>query len=297
MEGTFGDVVTAMITPFTDSLELDADGIAPLVEYLIENGSDSLVVSGTTGESPTLTRGEKLELFRRVVDVVRRMGRGKVVAGTSSYDTAESVELTRSAVDIGVDGILAVTPYYSRPPQRGLITHFTRIADAAGIPVLLYDIPGRTGRAIDLDTMARLAEHPNIIGVKDATHSAAHVADVVATCGDAFEVYSGDDAMTLPYLSVGARGVVSVASHVAGAQISEMIRAFKSGDVDGARKLHLELLPLFKVLFEDSSPIPVKAAVGMAGLPAGECRPPLAPMEAGLEAKLREVVTPYQDST
>ncbi len=293
MEGIFGDVVTAMITPFKDDGSLDRDGVEVLVEYLLENGSDALVVSGTTGESPTLTNDEKLDLFELVVAAVKDNGRGKVIAGTSSYGTVESVRLTAAATEAGVDAILAVTPYYNKPPQRGLEAHFTAIADVTDKPVMLYDIPGRTGTAIQLDTMRRLSEHPSIIGVKDATHDAAHVADVLAACGDDFEVYSGDDALTLPYLSVGARGVVSVAAHVAGSQIAEMIRAYKDGDVASARKLHFELLDLFKVLFEDASPIPVKAAMRMAGLPAGPTRLPLPPIEEALEAKLAAVVSPF----
>lgn len=291
MEGTFGDVVTAMVTPMRDDYSLDLDGAATLARHLLDHGSDALVVSGTTGESPTLGAGEKLDLLRAVVEATR--GRGKVMAGTSSYDTAESAKLTEAATAAGADGILAVTPYYSRPPQRGLVTHFRAIADSTDKPVLLYDVPGRTGRSIEMPTYLELAAHPRIIGLKDATGSAVHVAQVVAACGDAFEVYSGDDAQTLPFLSVGARGVVSVASHVAGTQIGEMVRAYKSGDVNAARKLHLELLPLFTVLFEDSSPIPVKAAVAMAGLPAGPPRAPLAPIEPALEAKLRSIVEPF----
>lgn len=292
MQGSFGDVVTAMITPFGPESDLDLDGAARLVRHLLSHGNDGLVVSGTTGESPTLSREEKLDLFRAAVDAAAGSG-GRIVAGTSSYDTAESVRLTEAATAIGVDGILAVTPYYNRPPQRGLLAHLRAIADATDKPVLLYDIPGRTGRAIELETYEALAAHPRIIGVKDATGSCTHVADVIATCGEAFEVYSGDDAMTLPFLSVGARGVVSVAGHLAATQIGDMVRAYRSGDVDGARKMHMELRGLFEILFEDASPIPVKAAVAMAGLPAGPVRPPLAPVEADFAAKLERVVSRF----
>ncbi|MCC7075824.1 MAG: 4-hydroxy-tetrahydrodipicolinate synthase [Acidimicrobiia bacterium] len=294
MEGTFGDVVTAMITPFGEDLSLDVDGAARLARALLESGSDAVLASGTTGESPTLSFDEKAELFRAVVDAAAGAGAGKVLAGTSSYDTAASVRLTTAATEIGVDGILAVTPYYNRPPQRGLEIHFRAIADATDLPVILYDIPGRTGCGIELDTYERLAAHPRIIGVKDATGSSVHVGSVRAVCGDAFEVYSGDDAQTLPFLSVGARGVISVASHVAGVQISEMIRAYKAGDVESARKTHDDLLPLFRILFEDSSPIPVKAACEMLGLPAGPPRPPLAPIEPDLATRLQAVVSRYR---
>lgn len=291
MQGSFGDVVTAMITPFEADGGLDLDGAARLATHLLDTGNDALVVSGTTGESPTLGHGEKLDLFRVTVEAAA--GRGKVVAGTSSYDTAESVRLTEEATAAGVDGILAVTPYYSRPPQRGLVAHFRAIADATDKPVLLYDIPGRTGCAIETATYEALGDHPRIVGVKDATGSAAHVCEVLATCGESFEVYSGDDAMTLPFLAVGACGVISVAGHVAATQIGDMIHAFAAGDVAGARKRHMELLPLFRILFADASPIPVKAAVAMAGLPAGPVRPPLAPIEAALAERLRAVLGPY----
>lgn len=291
MQGSFGDVVTAMITPFTEDGGLDLDGAARLAAHLLEDGNDALVVSGTTGESPTLSHAEKVDLFAATVAAAR--GRGKIIAGTSSYDTAASVRLTEAATAAGVDAVLAVTPYYSRPPQRGLVSHFRAIADATDKGVLLYDIPGRTGCSLELATYETLAAHPRIVGVKDATGSVPHVCDVIAACGDAFEVYSGDDALTLPFLSVGACGVISVAAHLAAPQIGDMIHAFAAGDVAGARKRHMELLPLFKILFDDSSPIPVKAAVAMAGLPAGPTRPPLAPIEDDLADRLREVVAPY----
>lgn len=293
MEGTFGDVVTAMITPMRGDPSLDPEGAAALTRALLSSGSDTVLACGTTGESPTLSRGEKLETFRAAVDAAE--GNGKVLAGTSSYDTAASVSLTEAATEIGVDGILAVTPYYNRPPQRGLEAHFRAIADATDLPVLLYDIPGRTGCSLELSTYERLASHARIIGVKDATGSSVHVSRVRAVCGDAFEVYSGDDAQTLPFLSVGARGVISVASHVAGSQIGDMIRSYRNGDVEAARKTHDELFELFQVLFEDSSPIPVKAACAILGLPAGPPRPPLAPVEPDLEARLREIVVRYRE--
>lgn len=293
MEGTFGDVVTAMITPMRGDLSLDPEGAAALTRALLSSGSDTVLACGTTGESPTLSRDEKLETFRAVVDAAE--GNGKVLAGTSSYDTAASVSLTEAATEIGVDGILAITPYYNRPPQRGLEAHFRAIADSTDLPVLLYDIPGRTGCSLELSTYERLASHARIIGVKDATGSSVHVSRVRAACGDAFEVYSGDDAQTLPFLSVGARGVISVASHVVGSQIGDMIRSYRNGDVESARKTHDELFELFQVLFEDSSPIPVKAACAILGLPAGPPRPPLAPVEPDLEARLREIVVRYRE--
>lgn len=291
MSAPFGRVVTAMITPFTADGALDLDGAARLARHLVDNGSDGIVVAGTTGESPTLRHEEKVELFSAVVAAVG--GDAAVVAGTSSYDTAASVALTEAAVSADVDGILAVTPYYSRPPQRGLELHFRAIADASDVPVLLYDIPGRAGTAIDLVTYEAVCGHDRIVGVKDATGSVAHAAKVRAACGDDFVVYSGDDGLTLPFLAVGACGVVSVASHIAGHRIAAMIDAFLAGDTAGALALHMSMLELFDVLFADSSPIPVKAAVALAGLPAGPTRPPLVPPTDELVGALRRVVDAY----
>lgn len=293
MQGTFGRVVTAMITPFAANGGVDHDAVGTLVDHLLDNGTETIAVAGTTGESPTLSQAEKLALFASTVEAVRAHGSGQVIAGTSSSSTTESVELTAEATDIGVDGILAVSPYYNRPPQRGLIAHFTAIADATDKPVIIYDIPARTGVRVELDTMGRLSRHPRIVGVKDATGSPANVAHIRAQCGPEFDVYSGDDAQTLAYLAFGACGVVSVASHVAGRQIADMIALFAAGDIDAALERHEELAPLFAVLFEDASPIPVKAAVEIAGLRSGRPRLPLMPIEPELEAKLRKIVVPF----
>lgn len=285
----FGRVVTAMVTPFDDDLRLDLDAAAELARWLVDHGSDGLVVSGTTGEGPTLSDGEKLDLFRAVrgaVDV-------PVVAGTGTYDTAHSVHLTKEAVRLGIDGVLAVTPYYNRPSQANLLHHFNAIADAAGdIPVMLYDIPVRTGRKIDTETIIELASTPNIVAVKDAAGNPAESVRWTSATPDDFELYSGDDNQTLPFLAVGAVGVVSVSAHWAGVQIGEMIAAFEKGDHDLARRLNEKLLPTWLFNSSDAAPNPApsKAMLRTLGLRVGRCRPPMGPDEpADLEDRARAV--------
>jgi 4-hydroxy-tetrahydrodipicolinate synthase len=272
---TFGRVLTAMVTPFTPGGSLDLNGASRLAAHLIANGSDGLVVAGTTGESPTLMREEKRDLFRAVVETVR--GKASVIAGTGTYSTAESIELSRMAKDQGVDGLLLVTPYYSRPPQAGLLAHFEAVAKEVPLPIVLYDIPSRTGRKIEHDTLLALAKVRNIVGVKDAAGDLAGTARLAAEKPADFAIWSGDDVLTLPMLSVGGIGVVSVASHLVGGRIQEMIAAHEKGDSDGAAAIHHDLLPLIDALFVTSNPIPVKAALEMVGLPAGPTRLPLVP--------------------
>ena len=210
MAGRFGAVVTAMVTPFRDDHSLDLDAARSLAAHLYEHGSDSLVVAGSTGESPTLTHKEKLELFRAVIDVAR--GKGKVLCGTGTYDTAETLELSREAQELGADGLLLVTPYYNKPPQRGLLEHFTQVANAVSIPVVAYNIPGRTGTRIEHDTLLRIAEVPNIVGVKDSTGDFQWISRLISEVPPDFEVYSGDDWATFGYVCLGAVGIVSVAA-------------------------------------------------------------------------------------
>lgn len=269
---TFGKVITAMATPFRADESLDIDGAAQLAQHLLAHGTESIVVAGTTGESPTLTFEEKRELLRAVVDAAR--GRGHVIAGTGTYSTAESIELCQMAQEAGVDGLLLVTPYYSKPPQSGLVAHFTKIAQSTDLPVILYDIPGRTARKIEHPTLVELAKVPNIVGVKDAAGDPAGTAKL-ATEVPGLTIWSGDDALTLPMLAVGAIGVVSVASHLVGDRIAEMIAAHEKGDVEHAAAVDHELRPLFEVLFITTSPIPLKAALARVGLPAGPLRLPL----------------------
>jgi len=275
MAGRFGSLITAMVTPFRDDHAIDIDGAERLAAHLIDTGSDAIVVSGSTGESPTLTHKEKAELFRAVGGVVR--GRGQLICGTGTYSTAETLELTQAAEDAGADGLLVVTPYYNKPPQRGLIAHFERVAEATDLPIIAYNIPGRTATRIEHDTLLRLAEQPNIVAVKDSTGDFQGVSRLMAEAPPDFEVYSGDDWATFGYVCLGAVGVVSVASHLVGPQIRQMIELIETGDVPAARKIHEGLSPLFNALFITSNPIPVKAALEMLGLPAGVPRLPLVP--------------------
>lgn len=268
----FGRLITAMATPFRADGSLDLDGAQRLAQHLAQHGTESIVVAGTTGESPTLSFEEKRDLFGAVAEAVR--GRAKVIAGTGTYNTRESIELSEMAKDAGADGLLLVTPYYSRPPQSGLLTHFTAIAGAVDLPIILYDIPSRAGRKIEHATLLKLAQTRNIIGVKDAAGDPAGTAKLAAEA-PGFTIWSGDDALTLPMLAVGAIGVISVASHVAGDRIAECIEAHAKGDVVTATAIDHELRPLYEVLFITSNPIPLKAALEMMGLPAGPVRLPL----------------------
>jgi 4-hydroxy-tetrahydrodipicolinate synthase len=284
----FGRLITAMATPFAADGALDLDGAATLARHLTAHGTESIVVAGTTGESPTLTRQEKRDLFTAVVEAVR--GRASIIAGTGTYSTAESIELSEMAAGCGVDGLLLVTPYYSRPPQAGLVRHFTSVAAAVDLPVILYDIPSRTGRKIEHATLLELAKVRTIVGVKDAAGDPAGTAKLAAEA-PGFTIWSGDDALTLPMLAVGASGVVSVAAHVAGDRIAECIAAHTKGDVEHAAAIDHELRPLYEVLFITSNPIPLKAALAMMGLPAGPCRSPLVDASSDEKERIRRVLS------
>jgi 4-hydroxy-tetrahydrodipicolinate synthase len=269
----FGRVVTAMVTPFTDDLSLDVARAQELAGWLIDHGSDGLVVTGSTGESATLTDDEKITMWRAVAEAVG--GRATVIAGTGTYDTAHSIHLSEEAEKAGADGLLIVTPYYNKPPQRGLVEHFTRIAGATGLPILAYNIPGRTGLRIEHDTLLRMAEVENIVAVKDSTGDFDAIAHLVRAAPDGFEVYSGDDWAIFGYVGLGAVGVVSVASHLVGERIGQMIDQLEGGDMASARKLHYELLPVFDAMFITSNPIPLKKAMELIGQPVGRPRLPL----------------------
>ncbi|HEY5683944.1 MAG TPA: 4-hydroxy-tetrahydrodipicolinate synthase [Acidimicrobiia bacterium] len=278
----FGRMLTAMITPFDEHGGLDRDTTERLARHLVATGSDGLVVTGTTGESPTLSSDEKVELYRIVKGAVGETA--VVVAGTGTYDTAESVELTRRAVEVGVDGVMAVTPYYSKPEQRGLVAHFSAIADASAVPVLLYNIPGRTGRLIGIPTLAELAQHPRIVAVKDAVMDIDHTSEVCRTIPQ-LAVYSGQDSYTFPMMAVGAIGVVSVVSHLAGREVKSMVDAAHAGDMDAARLFHRQLLPLCWACFLESNPGPIRGAMSRFWEPLGAPRlPVMPPSEATLEA-------------
>jgi 4-hydroxy-tetrahydrodipicolinate synthase len=275
MAGKFGAVVTAMVTPFRDDYSLDLDGAQEMVRYLLDHGSDTVLVAGSTGESPTLTHDEKRDLFHAAVEAAE--AQGQVWCGTGTYSTEESVELAGLAEKAGADAVLVVTPYYNKPPQRGLVAHFTKIAESTGLPVVAYNIPGRTATRIEHDTLLRLAAVPNIVAVKDSTGDFDGVSRLVREAPTGFEVYSGDDWATFGLVCLGAVGVVSVASHLVGERIREMIGLVADGDVPAARKIHEELSPVFKALFITSNPIPLKAALELVGRPVGPPRLPLVP--------------------
>lgn len=269
----FGRVSTAMVTPFDKKGHIDFAKTTQLVNYLIENGTDSLVIAGTTGESPTLSKEEKLALFDHVVKTVKN--RIPVVAGTGSNNTYASIELTKKAEQLGVDAIMLVAPYYNKPNQEGLYQHFKTIADATNLPVMVYNIPSRSVVNIQAETIIRLSQIPNIVAVKEASGDLNAVAHIVANTPDDFVLYSGDDSLTLPVLSVGGAGVISVASHVIGNEMKEMVNAFFAGETSKAAKLHQQLLPLMQGLFAAPSPAPVKTALQFKGLDVGSVRLPL----------------------
>ncbi len=273
----FGSVLTAMVTPFTRELEVDYDRAAQLAGRLVDSGSTGVVVAGTTGESPTLTKEEKTALFRAVVDAVG--GRAAVVAGTGTNCTQASIELTRVAENAGAHGIMAVVPYYNKPPQEGLVAHFKAIAAATALPIILYNVPGRTGVNMTPETIERLSTVENIVAVKEASGSLEQATDIRRRTGSSFKMYSGDDSLTLPILSVGGYGVISVASHIAGRRVREMVDAYLAGQVGRAAAINAELFPLFKALFVTTNPIPVKLALKLTGFDVGGLRPPL--VEAG----------------
>jgi len=285
----FGRVLTAMITPFDHDGALDLDGAAKLASWLVEQGNEGLVIAGTTGESPTLTHEEQIELVQTVCQAVSV----PVLAGAGSNDTRAAIELTEQATAAGASAILSVTPYYNRPSQAGLTAHFRAIASATHLPIMLYDIPVRTGRKVDTATLLELAHDvSNIVALKDAAANPAETAALIASAPAGFEVYSGDDPLTLPLLSVGAVGVVSVAAHWAAAEIGEMIDAFFAGDVQRARELNAALIPSWQFQSGDRNPnpIPTKAMMKVLGRPGGDCRSPMGPEPDDLQNRARAVL-------
>ncbi|MGI9860342.1 4-hydroxy-tetrahydrodipicolinate synthase [Moorella naiadis] len=269
----WGRILTAMVTPFTAEGKLDIDGARKLAVHLVEHGSDGLVVAGTTGESPALTHEEKIALFRAVKETVGN--KAAVIAGTGSNSTDASIELSREAEALGVDGLMLVVPYYNRPSQEGLYRHFEAIAAATSLPIILYNIPSRTGRNMEAATTLRLAAIKNIVAVKEASGDLDQATAIIRQAPEDFLLYSGDDSLTLPLMAVGGYGIISVAAHVAGEKMQAMVSAFTAGDTWKAAALHRELFPLFKALFVTSNPVPVKEALNMLGLPAGPVRLPL----------------------
>jgi 4-hydroxy-tetrahydrodipicolinate synthase len=287
----FGTVVTAMITPMTGDGSVDIDEAKRLARWLCDHGSGGLVVCGTTGEGPTLSDDEKVDMFAAVADAVH--DRAKVIANTGGNDTRRSVELTKRAAECGVDGILAVGPYYNKPPQAGLIEHFSAIADASELPVMIYNIPGRTCVNILPETLVTLSEHPNIVAVKESSGDLMQISEICARVPESFDVYSGDDHLALPTAAVGGVGVVSVASHIAGDDIKSMFGAYFSGDVERAARIHQRLLPLIRAIFAVTSPIPVKAATARFGFSVGRCRLPLCELTAEQLRVLDAAIVPW----
>ncbi len=285
----FGRLLTAMVTPFDLEGKVDYAKAEQLAVHLVENGTDTLVICGTTGESPTLTWDEEYQLFQVIQKAVS--GKAKIVAGTGSNSTSEAIAATQKAAHLKLDGSLQVTPYYNKPPQEGLYQHFAAIAAAAPeLPLILYNVPGRTGCKLEPSTIAKLAEIPNIVAVKEATGDLDQASQIRAITDPEFVIYSGDDSLTLPLLAVGAKGVVSVASHLVGKQIQAMISAFTSGNVQLATQIHIQLFPLFKALFYTTNPIPLKAALQIIGLDTGVLRSPLVPCPPQIAAQLKAVM-------
>jgi 4-hydroxy-tetrahydrodipicolinate synthase len=285
----FGRVSTAMVTPFDSKGHIDFAKTTLLINHLIENGSDSLVIAGTTGESPTLSKEEKIALFQHVVKVVDK--RVPVIAGTGSNNTYATIELTKKAEEIGVDAVMIVAPYYNKPNQEGLYQHFKTVAEATSLPVMVYNIPGRSVVNILPETIIRLSKIPNIVAVKEASGNLNAMTAIIAGTDDDFLLYSGDDGLTIPVLSIGGVGIVSVASHVIGNEMQEMVSAFLNGDIKEAAKKHQQLLPLMEGLFKAPSPAPVKTALQIKGLDVGSVRLPLVPLN---EQERAQIITLFR---
>lgn len=287
--GEFGRVLTAMITPFKTDGSVNYDLAAELAAHLANNGTDTLVVCGTTGESPTLSWDEEYQLFVEVSQAVA--GKAKIIAGCGSNSTKEAIAATQKAAKIGVHGSLQVVPYYNKPPQAGLYQHFQAIAQACpDLPLLLYNVPGRTGQNLSSETVVRLAEINNIVGIKEASGSLDQASEIRRLTPKEFHIYAGDDSLTLPLLAIGAKGVVSVASHLVGNQLQQMIQAFSAGKIEVASDIHLQLFPLFKALFLTTNPIPVKQALKLKGWEVGSTRLPLCEAESEVSQKLKVVL-------
>jgi 4-hydroxy-tetrahydrodipicolinate synthase len=274
VQNPFGQILTAMVTPFKDDLSIDFNAAEKLVNHLIKTGTDTIVVAGTTGESPTLIHEEERELCKFVLKV--KSGKSKVVLGTGSNSTATAVEATKEAEKLGVDGVLSVVPYYNKPSKAGLLEHFSQIAKCTSLPIILYNIPGRTGINMEPQTTAELAgKYKNILGYKDATGNLDQTSQVIQLAPKEFLIYSGDDNLTLPMLSIGAVGVISVASHILGNEIKDMINYYFQGKIELAKEIHNKLFPLFKTLFKAPNPTGIKAVLEMKGLCKSNLRPPL----------------------
>lgn len=284
----FGKIITAMVTPFDANGDIDFTATGKLIDHLIANGSDGLVVAGTTGESPTLTAAEKLSLFKFTVERVN--GRIPVIAGTGSNDTRSSIALTKQAEGAGVDGIMLVTPYYNKPAQEGLFQHFKAIAEATSLPVMLYNIPGRSAVNMAPETIIRLSAIKNIVSVKEASGNLDAASLIIEQTPADFTLYSGDDGLTLPLMAIGADGIVSVASHIIGNEMQAMLADFTAGNVKEAAVQHRRLLPVMNALFAAPNPVPVKTALQLLGIQTGTVRLPMIPLNEEETAMLRQLL-------
>ena len=290
MKRMFQGSMVALVTPFKDG-RVDESTLRELVEFQIKNGTDVLVPCGTTGESPTLTHDEHRRIIELTVEAAN--GRIAVIAGTGSNSTTEAIDLTRYAKQAGADGALLVLPYYNKPTQAGLIAHCRAVADAADLPLILYNIPGRTGVNMLPETLAALADHPYIVGMKEATGNLEQMTQDIVLCGDKLSFLSGDDTLTLPLLAVGGRGVISVVANIVPRDVSDLVRAFLSGDWKRAREIHLKLFPLCQAMFCETNPIPVKTAMALLGMVGGELRLPLWPISEMNLTKLKAAMRAY----
>ncbi|KAB2954337.1 4-hydroxy-tetrahydrodipicolinate synthase [Heliorestis acidaminivorans] len=287
----FGRLITAMVTPFNEQFEVDYDRAKELAKYLVANGSDGLVVAGTTGESPTLTKEEKIKLFATVVEAVG--DQVPIIAGTGTNDTASSIALSQEAEAVGVQGLLLVGPYYNKPSQKGYYQHFEAISKATKVPIMLYNIPGRTGSNIETNTVAELAQIDNIVAIKEAAGSMDQVSELAQKVPDSFRIYSGDDGLTLPMMALGGYGVVSVSGHIIGQEIQKMMQAFVAGRNEEATAIHKKYYRLFKGLFVATNPIGVKTALNLIGQPVGTLRLPMVPATTEEVKFLKELLKSY----
>lgn len=284
-----GEVITAMVTPFNKNREVDYDKVATVAKHLVNNGSDAILVAGTTGESPTLTHEEELEILSTVKRAVEN--KVKVIFGAGSNSTETAVKMSKQAEKEGADAILSVVPYYNKPSQAGMLAHFSAVAESTKLPVIIYNIPGRTGVNMAVETVALLAEkYKNIVGIKQSLNDMDAVSELKLACPDDFSIYSGDDSLTLPMISLGAEGVISVASHVWGTEIKAMIHNFKTGNFNVAKNMHLKLYPVFKKIFMAPNPVPIKAALAKSGIINDYVRLPLIELTDAQKAELYNVM-------
>ncbi len=287
----FRGSIVAMITPFTEDGKIDKAGVEKLINFHIENGTDAILLAGTTGESATLTHDEHKELIKMGVEIAG--GRIPIVAGTGSNSTAEALDLTRAAKEAGADAALLITPYYNKPTQKGMYLHFKKIAEEVDIPIILYNVPSRTGINLLPDTVAKLSEIPNIVAVKEASGNLGQMVQIVSKVKEGFKLMSGDDQLLLPILSIGGTGVISVVANIIPKDMAQMIREWEAGNVQKAREMYYKMYPLAQAMFYETNPIPVKTAAGLLGLPTGPLRLPLAPMDDANLERMKKAMRDY----